>query len=724
MESNLNPIAGAGAVDLARPTHPLHGFFEPRAVAILGASSDPNKLGGRPARFMREAGFTGAVYPVNNRATEIQGYRAFASVRDIPDAVEQALIILPAPACMAALKECADKGIRFAQIFSAGFGELGAAGLEQQRQLVTYAREHDMRLLGPNCLGLVGVRNGFFATFSTALEALFPIAGGIAIATQSGAFGSCAYAIAIQRGLGLSRMVSTGNEADVDVAECIDYLADDPETRVICAAIEGCRNGERLRSALAKAARQGKPVVMMKLGATAIGIAAAATHTGTLAGNDAVYDAVFAECGAWRARSIEEMLDIAYFCDKLPVPTNARAGVVTISGGIGILMADDAEPRGLALPPMPEAAARQIAGIVPFASIANPMDTTAQVSAVKDGLTAVMEVMLKETDWATLFLFMAQLACSPERFEPMRLELRRLRQTYRDRCLVLIGPSDEGVRRKLEADGFVILDDPTRAVVAAAAASAMYARRQALHVPLRPAPGATALGAVHNEADAKRLLGRYGIPLLPERVCTSKEEAVVAALTLGLPAAAKILSADIAHKTEIGGVMLELNDAAAVAAAFEELTARARTAAPQAKIDGVLIAPMAGEGVETILGVHQDPVFGPMILFGLGGVAVELFKDVAFASAPLSRERALSLVQSVRASRLLQGWRGQPAYDVAALVDTLIKLSQLAAEHADTLAGIDINPFLVQRQGAVCLDALVSLRDASKSARPPARSAG
>ncbi|MFH1605471.1 MAG: acetate--CoA ligase family protein [Pseudomonadota bacterium] len=695
----------------ARPTHPLHGFFEPSTVAILGASSDPNKLGGRPARFMREAGYAGVVYPVNSRATEIQGYRAFASVRDIPGTIDQALIILPAPACRSALEECADKGIPFVQIFSAGFGELGAEGLKQQQQLVAYAREHGIRLLGPNCLGLVGVRNGFFATFSSALEALFPTAGGIAIATQSGAFGSCAYAIAIQRGLGLSRMVSTGNEADVDVAECIDYLADDPETRVICAAIEGCRNGERLRSALAKAAERRKPVVMMKLGATAIGIAGAATHTGTLAGNDAVYDAVFAECGAWRAHSIEEMLDVAYFCDRLPVPTNARAGAVTISGGIGILMADDAEPRGLVFPEMPEAAARQIAGIVPFATIANPMDTTAQVSAVKDGLTSVMEVVLKETDWATLFLFMAQLACAPERFEPMRLELRRLRQTYRDRCLVLIGPSDEGVRRALEADGFVVMDDPTRSVAAAAAASSMYTRRQALHVPVRPAAAPTKLGAIRNEADAKRLLGRYGIPVSQERVCTSKEEAVGAARALGLPVAAKILSADIAHKTEIGGVMLGLYDAAAVAAAFEELTARARAAAPQARIDGVLISPMAGDGVETILGIHMDPVFGPMILFGLGGVAVELFKDVAFASAPLSRERALSLVRSVRASRLLQGWRKQPPYDVAALVDALIKLSQLAAEHADALEGIDINPFLVGREGAVCLDALVSLRD-------------
>lgn len=701
-----------------RGIHPLHGFFEPSAVAILGASSDPNKLGGRPARYLREAGFAGAVYPVNNRAAEIQGYRTFASINDVPGAIDQAIIILPAAACKAALEECARKGIRFVQIFSSGFGELGAEGLKQQQQLVDFARAHGIRLLGPNCLGIVGVRNRFFATFSTALEALVPTAGGIAIATQSGAFGSCAYSIAIQRGLGLSRIVATGNEADVDVAECIDYFADDPETRVICAAIEGCRNGERLRTALVKAATRGKPVVMMKVGTTAVGIAAAATHTGALAGNDAVYDAVFAECGAWRAQSIEEMLDIAYFCGALPVPTNARAGIVTVSGGIGILMADAAEPNGLALPDMPDEAARQIARILPFATVGNPMDTTAQVTAVKDGVTAVMEVVLKETDWATLFLYMAQSACAPTRFEPMRLALCMLRESYPDRCLVLIGPSDEGVRHRLEADGFVVMTDPTRAIAAAAAATTMYTRRQALHVPPCRAASRSALSGVRNEADAKRLLGRYGIPMLPERVCTSIEEAVSAARELGLPVAAKILSPDIAHKTEIGGVMLGLNDEASVAAAFEELTARGHAAAPQARIDGILIAPMAGEGVETILGVHMDPVFGPMILFGLGGVAVELFRDIAFASAPLSRERAFSLVHSVRASLLLEGWRGQPAYDVEALLDALINLSEFAAEHAEALEGVDINPFLVRRQGAVCVDAFVSLRDTPKAVPP------
>jgi acyl-CoA synthetase (NDP forming) len=695
----------------ARQVHPLHSFFNPSSVAIIGASSDPEKLSGRIVRFLRDSGFQGKVFPVNRSATEIQGYRAFTTLSDIPDVIDHAIIVTPAASCAAAMKECAAKGIRAVQVFSSGFAEVGTEGARMQEQLLEIARAHGIRLLGPNCLGIVSVRNRLYATFSTALEALVPEPGGIAIATQSGAFGSCAYSIAIQRGLGLSRIVSTGNEADVDVADCIDYLAEDGETRVICASIEGCRDGDRLRVALAKAVAHGKPVIIMKIGTTAVGMAAAASHTGSLAGNDNVYDTVFAECGAWRAQSIEEMLDIAALCSNAPLPQNRRAGIVTLSGGIGVLMADAAERHGLTLPAVPEPAAARIAKIVPFATVANPMDTTAQVSAVKDGITSVLEVMLEETDWSTMYLYLAQKACEPQRFEPMRLKLKEIRDRHPERCLVLVGPSHDSVKRRLEADGFVVMTDPTRAVAAAGAAAAMFARRQQMHVPARRKTVGTSLSGALNEADAKRILADFGIPVLPERICMSSDEAVRAAAEIGLPVVAKILSEDIPHKTEIGGVVLNLRDEQSVARAFADLMDRACSAFPCAKIDGVLIAPMVEGGVETIIGVHMDDVFGPMVVFGLGGIAVELFKDVAFASAPLSRSRAMSLVRGVRSVQLLDGLRGQPACDIAALVDALVRLSEFAVAHASSLQAVDINPFLVRQEDAVCLDALIVLKD-------------
>lgn len=690
--------------------HPLHGLFEPRTVAILGASSNPNKLGGRPIRFLRDGGFQGKVYPVNSRNAEIQGYPAFASIKDIPGPVDQAIIILPAAACQAALEECGEKGVKVVQLFSSGFAEVGPEGVLAQKQLVVTAKRYGMRLLGPNCLGVVSVVNRFFATFSTALEALTPSPGTIAIATQSGAFGSCAYSIAIQRNMGLSRIVATGNEAHIDVAECIDYFAQDSGTKVICAAIEGCQDGNRLRAALLKAAQNNKPVVIMKVGTSSVGIAAAATHTGSLAGNDAIYDAIFAECGAWRAQTIEEMLDVAYFCSKLPVPQNDQAGIVTVSGGIGILMADAAETHSIALPELPPAAIQKIAELLPFAPIGNPLDTTAQVTAVKEGTTRTMELILTETQWSTLFLYMAQSACAPKRFESMHLALIALKQRHPERSLILIGPSDDAVRLSLENDGFIVMTDPTRAVVAAHACMTLAQRRKHL-VPVPPRrDAAPKLQQIQTEAQAKQLLAKHGIPSLQERICVTRPEAINAANALGMPVVVKILSPDIQHKTEIGGVVLNLSAEQAVADAFDLVTQRALTARPDARIEGVLVSQMAGPGLETILGVHQDPVFGPMIMFGLGGISVELFKDVAFASAPLSQDSALALIKRVRASKLLTGWRGQAPYDLQALVDALVALSNFALTYSDQIEGVDINPFLVQQKGAVCLDALITIR--------------
>ena len=690
--------------------HPLYGLFEPQAVAILGASSDPNKLGGRPIRFLRDGGFQGKVFPVNSRNTEIQGYPAFSSIKDIPGPVDQAIIILPATACQAALEECGEKGVKVVQVFSSGFAEVGPEGVIAQQQLVATAKRYGMKLLGPNCLGVVGVVNRFFATFSTALEALTPSPGTISIATQSGAFGSCAYSIAIQRGMGLSRIVATGNEAHIDVAECIDYFAQDPDTKVICAAIEGCQDGNRLRSALLKAAQNSKPVIIMKVGTSTVGIAAAATHTGSLAGNDAIYDAIFAECGAWRAQTIEEMLDVAYFCSKLPVPENDQAGIVTVSGGIGILMADAAENNAIVLPDLPPSAVQKMTELLPFAPLGNPMDTTAQVTAVKDGTTRTMDIILSETQWSTIFLYMAQTACAPKRFESMRLALIALKQKYPTRSFILIGPSDDTVRRSLENDGFIVMTDPTRAMVAASACIALAKRRKNL-VPLQSRQTApNKLQNIQTEAQAKQLLAQHGIPVLQERVCASSQEAIAAAQALGFPVVVKILSPDIQHKTEIGGVLLNLTTEKAVSDAFDVVTQRARSAQPGARIEGVLVSQMAGAGLETILGVHQDPVFGPMMMFGLGGISVELFKDVAFASAPLSQVSAQALINRVRASKLLAGWRGQTAYDQQALTDALVALSKFALAYSEQLEGVDINPFLVQANGAVCLDALITIR--------------
>ena len=695
--------------------HSLDQLFNPRSVAIIGASSDPAKLGGRPIRFLLEAGYEGAIYPINKRAETVQGLKAYACLADIPGDVDQALIIVPASAALEALQDCIAKNIKAVQVLSSGFSEESAEGLARQNQLVELAKRHGVRLLGPNCLGIVSVRNRYFATFSTALEALTPSPGGISFATQSGAFGSCAYAQAIQRGLGIARIVATGNEADIDVTECIDFLASDTQTKVICAAIEGCRDGNRLRTALLKAAAAGKPVILMKVGSSVTGQQAVATHTGAIAGNDRIFDVVCQECGAWRAYSIEEMLDIAYVCTQLPLPANDSASIITVSGGIGVLMADDAERYGVRVPAVSEELQQQARQVVPFLVGVNPLDTTAQIGAIKQGLSDLIDLVIGGTEFATHFIYLAQIPCDPGRFVPLLEQLAAIRTNYPDRLLVLVGPSEESLRKQLEQQGLVIFADPGRAMRAVAALCELKRRWLALHPglpdPVRPGRHRPdAAKPALNEWQAKRLLAQYGLPVPTEALCESPAQAVAAACDIGYPVVAKIVSSDIQHKTEFGGVLLNLQNAEQVQEAFEALLEAAGKLSDKPSIEGVLIAPMIKGGVETILGIHIDPTFGPMVMFGLGGVAVELYDDVAFASVPLSKARAGQLVRSVRACRLLTGWRGQKRLDIEQLESALLSLSDFAQDWAPVLEGVDINPFVVMESGAACLDAVISFR--------------
>lgn len=695
--------------------HSLNPLFNPQSVAIIGASSDPTKLGGRPIRFLLEAGYEGAIYPINKRSDTIQGLKAYPSLTDIPGKVDQAIIIVPAPAALAALQECIAKNIKMVQVLSSGFSEDGAEGIERQQALVEVASEHGVRLLGPNCLGIVSVRNRYFATFSTALDALTPQAGGISFATQSGAFGSCAYAQAIQRGMGIARIVATGNEVDIDVTECIDFLASDPQTRVICAAIEGCRDGNRLRRALLKAAAANKPVILMKVGTSETGQQAVATHTGAIAGNDRIFDVVCQECGAWRAMSIEEMLDIAYVCSQLPLPANDQASIITVSGGIGVLMADDAERFGISIPAVPTDLQRKIHDVVPFLVGVNPLDTTAQIGAIDRGFQNVLDLVMNETDYAIHFVYLAQIPCDPGRFLPLLEDLARLRKQHPERLIILVGPSDDRMRAELEQQNLVIFSDPGRAVRAVAALCTIKGRWMSLHpgLPSPSRPGKSrpdASNRILNELQAKRLLAQYGLSVPVETLCSTEDESVAAADAVGYPVVAKIVSPDIQHKSDVGGVRLNLQTPGQVQDAFRTLMDVGKNLDGNPEIEGILIAPMIKGGIETILGVHHDPTFGSMLMFGLGGVAVELYNDVAFASVPLTEERADQLIHSVRASRLMTGWRGQKAVDIAQLKTAILALSAFAEDWADVLEGVDINPFIVMESDTACLDAVISVR--------------
>ena len=690
----------------------LDQLFRPRSVAVIGASSDPNKIGGRPIAFLKRAGYSGAIFPVNPSADDIQGLTAYASLDAVNQTIDQAIIALPAKAVLAALDECTALGVRAIQVFSAGFGEGGDQGRREQQALSAKAAAAAVRVLGPNSLGLFNTTDRFFGTFATALDGAWPKTGSIGVATQSGAFGSYFFGLAQARGLGFSHFVATGNECDVDVADCVAFLSQDPTTRVIVMAVEGCKDGKRLIEALAAARAVGKPVVAMKVGVSRAGARAAATHTGALSGEDRVFDAVLREFGAWRAHSLEELVDVAYMASMAPLPRGKRLAVVTTSGGIGVLTADAAEARGLELPPIADTVAARIKERVPLAGGTNPVDTSAGIIGNLAVYADIASLMLDNRGYDTALCFLAHIGRNPAHWAQLRGPLHALRQRHPELPFAAVLLADDGVAGELEEQGFAVFADPTRAVAALAACATLAEARQPAPPPPPLPMDCRITGELATEADAKEVLGRRGISFAPERHARSADEAAAAAEALGYPVVLKILSPDIPHKTEVGGVALGLADACAVEEAYVTILQRVQASAPSARIDGMIVAKHLTDGVEILVGTACDPIFGPVLTVGAGGVLAELHDDVSLARCPVTVEQALTLIDRTRAGALTRGHRGRPPVDRPALAQLVARLSEIAWQLQDQVAEIDLNPVLARQDGAFALDALVTLKGA------------
>ena len=686
--------------------HVLDALFRPASVAVIGASSDPSRIGGRPIAFSKRA-FKGAIVPINPNRTEIQGLRAYPSIMDAPGSIDQAIIAVPAKAAMQAADECIAKGVKAAVMFSSGFAETGAEGRAMQIEVARRCAEGGMKLLGPNSLGMFNVHAGIYSTFSSYFDPLWPHTGPVSIVSQSGAFGTYFLAIAAERSLGFSHFVATGNEADIDVAECIEWLADDPDTGVIMVYLEGCRDGARLRAALARAAANRKPVIAMKVGVSEQGVAAIASHTGSLAGSDAVFDAVFAENNVHRAKTLDELVDVAYACAGGVFPKSAGLGVVTLSGGVGIQMADAAAEMGLELPRMSAGAQAKVLALVPFAGPANPVDTTAQVVNDWTMFTTILGIVAEEAAIDSVVSFLAHMGTMPGLMDRLKPAFLEVRQRFPDRLFVLCARMPREMADAFSALGFLVFEDPTRAVAAVAALHRLRAGFDKVRAPLRAHEEATALpsGPI-NEAEAKRLLGEAGVPFAPERIARTREEAVAAAKEIGFPVVLKILSPDIAHKSEVGGVVLGLRSADDTAEGFDAMMARVGERVPGADLDGALVARMIEGGVETVIGIKRDPVFGPVVMFGLGGVYVEVLKDVTLRLAPIDHATAKDMIRAIRGYPLLAGARGRPPADLDALADALMAMARFGAAHAD-VASAEINPFIALPEGGIAVDALI-----------------
>jgi acyl-CoA synthetase (NDP forming) len=697
----------------AAPGKGLDALFEATSIAVVGASDDITKIGGRPVQLLRKYGYAGAIYPINPKAGTIQGLQAYASVLDTPCAPDLAILAVPAAATLQAVRDCARRGVRAAVVLSSGFAEAGHEGAALQAEMVGVARRHGMRLLGPNCLGVVNVTNKLVGSFSIALEQSMPPAGQVGIVSQSGNIGSFTMRNMADRGLGVSRFIATGNEADVDVADGIAALAQDPATRIILCCMETCRHAGRLIEALAMARRQHKPVIVLKIGATEQGQAAAASHTGALTGSDAVFDAVFRRHGVLRVRSFEELLDVGHATALLGtqrLPTTHAVTLVAASGGFGIMMADAMVEAGMRLPQLADTTKALIREAVPTAGTNNPVDASAQMSARPDILLKMLTALQNDAGGSTLVLMLALSLYNP-RLRDVYLEaLAKIRASHPERLLVIISQGPPDAVAAINALGIPVF----RSIPAAATGLAGLVRLgQLASLPEASdydGPVDKVDPAVfRNEFHAKQALAAAGISVPREEVVQSADEAVRSARATGYPVVLKIASEDIAHKTEIGGVALNLQDDEAVRQAFARVTANARQHAPDARIEGVLVAPMAGNGVELIAGVSSDPVFGPVVMVGFGGIYAEILKDVAVQVAPVSEDEALRMIRGLRMFPLLDGARGQPKADVAAAARTVARLSEFACRHAGDVAEIDMNPILVkpEGEGVLVLDALM-----------------
>jgi acyl-CoA synthetase (NDP forming) len=694
----------------------IGNLIQPRSVAVIGASADSSRIGGRPIRWMIEAGYEGNIYPVNPKRDEIQGLKAWPSVASLPEAPAAAIVAVPAAQVAQTLVELGERGTRAAVVFSSGFAEMGGAGRTAQDELLAIARRYGLRILGPNSLGMFNARHKWFPTFTTTFESGWPLAGGVSIVSQSGAFGSHLATLARNAGIGAPLCVMTGNEADVSVGEVIGWLATDPQTKVIAAYMEGVREGATLMAGLDAARRAKKPVILMKVGRSTIGSHAAQSHTASIAGDDIVADAIFAEFGAIRVQSAEQLLDFAQVASHGIFPVANRMGVMTVSGGAGVLISDAAEEYGIDMPPMPQAAQQRLRAILPFAAFRNPVDCTAHIVNDTSLLNSFLGAMMTEGDYTSVISFFAQVAGTESFGAILFEELRKMRRLYPDRLFVLVAVLSAEQRRRYAQIGVPTFEDANRAAAAVAAMGRLGETfaRPAMALVARPEVSLIDLPtSAADESSAKALLVAHGIAVGSEALCASVDEAVEAASRIGFPVVMKIVSPDIAHKTEIGGVLLGVGDSAAVRAGFDTLIQRAGDAHPQARIEGVLVAQQISGGIETIMGIKNDPVFGPIAMFGLGGIFAEVMKDVAFRRCPFSETDALAMIRRTRAAALLQGARGRPLADIDAAARMLSKLSHFAAKAGPRLISIDLNPVIVldAGRGAYALDALVELRE-------------
>ena len=706
----------------------LKNLFHPRSVALIGASTEQNKLSGRPFRFFREYGYAGNVYPVNPKYPEIAGVPCFAKLSDIPGEVDLAVITLPATAVPEALAECGPKGVKAAAIISSGFAEVGGEGVRLQDELQRIAVENGIAVCGPNCSGFVYFPERVTATFSVGLDGGFPEAGPAAFISQSGALSSYILGAAKERGLAFRYWITTGNECVLSFTDYLQYVLEDPEVRLVLGYLEDARDGQAFQAAARRALALDKPLIILKAGRSEAGAKASVSHTGSLAGADEVYQAVFSQNGVLRADSLDELFDLALLAQAPRRPRGRRVQVVSISGAAGILMADVGSELGLEFLDLSPATKDELKKIMPpFASITNPMDVTAEAVARPGLLTQAAEVILTDPNVDNLVMFFGIV---PGAHERLATGIAQVAQGTDKLVMMTWFPLPRAdIWMSLARAGVPVFPEPARGIRALGKMAQYVAARErsfSRHTAaIESSSGLESsvekiLDQAKNrgrsalsEVEAKSLLKALGLTVPRGGLTRSAAEARSVANSIGGPVALKASSPDLLHKTEAGVIRLGVESPEEVERAFEEIVAKAKKWDPQARLDGVLVEEMiGGDTREVIVGARQDLRFGPIVTFGLGGVFVEAIRDFAVWPAPLTLDEAREMIRRIRGYRILTAFRGRPAADLEALAQVLCQVGQFACAWRERICELEINPLFVlpEGSGVVVGDALAVLR--------------
>jgi acyl-CoA synthetase (NDP forming) len=698
--------------------HPLDTFFSPDSIALIGASRDLEKIPGRLLSMLRKNEFPGKLYPINPNYDDIDGLKCFPTIAEVGQPIDLAIIIIPARAVLGALEQCAAAGVKNAAIISSGFAEEGGDSAAMQDAIAALAKKTGMRISGPNAEGFYSQIQRVAATFSPTVDIkpnepkLVASRRRIGIVAQSGGIGFAIYHRAKALGIALSYVVSAGNESDLGAGEFFDFMVQDASTDVILLFIEGIRDVDKFLAAARRAAEIGKPVIVTKVGRSGAGERAAASHTASMAGWSAAYDAVFAKYGFVISNDLDEAVTIAAVLTTNPMPKGDRVAVLTVSGGAGIWGADTVSMQGLQVPELSAPIQAEIAKLLPsYGATRNPIDVTAQ-GVHSGGLQKSID-LLDASDEVDAILVVLSLS-SDTRMPFKQAELKPVLDAQ-NKPIVFYSytlPS-HFARTQLAASGAAVLSGLTHVGVALRQMVARSKFKVAPEVAITASPArdlsAHLKAASLSEADSKALLRDAGIALPDEVLVTEKGALDAAIARVGFPLVAKIQSRDIPHKSEVGGVRVNIATKGEVFLAYEALLDNARRHRPEAAIQGVLVGPMAKKGVEIIIGTMCDATFGAMIMVGLGGITTELFRDVVYRPAPVSADEAAAMLGELKAAPLLNGFRGAAKADVAALAQLIAQVSLLAAQHRAQIAEIEINPVLVhpQGQGVTIVDALV-----------------